>query len=69
MSQSADSPSSATGVETLFEQITGQSTLTERQNEGAPVRFPDRDDPDVSAYVAASIRADGLDDAIADPDE
>lgn len=66
----AASPDAADELAALFVSVTGEETLTERQHCEYPVRVATRDgDGDVSGYVSAAMRADGLDDAIAPPDE
>ncbi len=54
----------------VFESVTGQSAFTETQRVDVPVRIENLDEGQaVSAYLQTTIRADGLDDAIAEPDE
>lgn len=54
---------------TLFETITGQSTLTERQRNDVPVRYDEREEAtQVSEYVGSAVAAQGFDDVIEDPE-
>jgi len=62
VSESADC---ATRLASLFVDVTGQSWVTERQRDDVPVRVDERGD---DAYVADSAGADGLEDAIGDPE-
>lgn len=57
------------GFGDLFVAITGESTITEPQRVDVPVRLDERPrDEAVSRYVDAAVRADGLEDALSDPD-
>lgn len=57
----------------LFVEITGETTLEERQRgehreRGSRRRQSDPDADDLSTYVAETVAADGLEDAIDAPD-
>lgn len=53
----------------LFEDITGQSTLTEHQQTDITVRIADgRTEGDIEQYVDSAATADGFDDVIDDPE-
>jgi hypothetical protein len=52
----------------LFVDITGRDTITERQADDADRRIQNDDDRDVATYVADTAREHGLDDAIEEPD-
>lgn len=52
----------------LFERITGQSTVQEKQQVDVSVRLSETsEDSDVSTFVDASVKATGLDEAIDAP--
>lgn len=51
----------------LFVEVTGRSTVTERQLRDPGARVDEGEAAPVAAYVRAAARADGLDDAIDDP--
>lgn len=50
----------------LFETITGQSTVTEKQRIDPPGRFAER--PKAN-YIDTGVRDDGLDDAVPEPEQ
>jgi hypothetical protein len=62
-----ESSDRATRLASLFVDVTGQSSVTERQRDDVAVRVDERP-PDVARYVADSAGADGLQDAIGDPE-
>ena len=51
----------------LFVQVTGQASVTERQRLNNPVRRSE-DDADISTYIDSITKATGLDDVISDPE-
>jgi hypothetical protein len=51
----------------LFVSLTGQSSVTEPQRESVH-RVADRDEQAIGDYLRAAALADGLDDALAEPD-
>lgn len=57
-----------TRLASLFVDGTGQSSVAERQRDEVPIRVDERAAPDVARYVADSAGADGLADAIGDPE-
>ncbi|MXR19601.1 hypothetical protein [Halobacterium bonnevillei] len=52
----------------LFVDLTGRDTITERRTDGPDRRLQNDDDRDVTTYVADNAREHGLDDAIEAPD-
>jgi hypothetical protein len=50
----------------LFVDVTGQSSITERQRVDVAVRVDERDDD--ARYLADATGTDGLEDAIGDPE-
>jgi|GEM_PF-1405382 len=65
MAQSTDRTSD---LASLFVAITGRSTVTERQQFTTSSRLDDVAASELRAYVGETTRANGLDDAIAEPD-
>lgn len=54
----------------LFETITGQSTVTEKQQNEHPARFIEQvEENSIATYVDTVVRDDGLDDAVQDPEQ
>lgn len=51
----------------LFVAVTGRSTVVERQRPDANRRVDDGEESPLAAYLDATARADGLEDAIDDP--
>lgn len=63
------SDSSGEDLGELFVAVTGQSTIEEHQERAYPVRLATRrDDHRVSEVITDAARADGLDDALEEPD-
>lgn len=52
----------------LFERITGQSTVIERQRDGPAERIDDSESIDVGEAVDSVVRETGFEDVIDDPD-
>lgn len=64
-----DHPDQNTHFATLFETITGQSTLTEHQQIEIPVRYGEhREETDISDYLDTTATVQGLDDVIEGPE-
>mgnify|MGYP006291176053 CR=1 FL=1 len=51
----------------LFGSVTGRSTVVEHQRRDRNHRVDEGEESPLAAYLDASARADGLDDAIDDP--
>lgn len=65
----ADQPERSTHFATLFETITGQSTLTEQQQIEVTVRYDEhREKIDISDYLDTTATAQGFDDVIDEPE-
>jgi hypothetical protein len=65
----ADQPDRGAHFATLFETITGQSTLTEQQQIEIPVRYDeDREETHISDYLDTTATAKGFDDVIDEPE-
>lgn len=59
----------ATHFATLFESITGQTTITERQRSDILVRLDENGaESTVADYIDTAATADGLEDAIDEPE-
>jgi hypothetical protein len=64
-----DPPDRSTHFATLFETITGQSTVTERQQIEIAVRYDEhRDETDIVDYLDTTATEQGFDDVIEDPE-
>jgi hypothetical protein len=65
----AEHPGRSTHFATLFETITGQSTVTEQQQVEIPVRYDEhREEIDVTDYLDTAATDQGLDDVIEEPE-
>jgi hypothetical protein len=65
----AKHPDRSTHFATLFETITGQSTVTEEQQIEIPVRYDEyREETDISDYLDTAATDQGLDDVIEEPE-
>jgi len=65
----ADHPDRSTDFATLFETVTGQSTLTEHQQIDIPVRYDEhRKETDIADYLNTTATAQGFDDVIEVPE-
>jgi hypothetical protein len=54
---------------TLFESITGQTTITEHQRSDIQVRIDDtRSERSIAEYIETAATADGFDDVIDEPE-
>lgn len=70
MVSSVTEPSIRTGeLGSLFVRVTGQSTVTDRQRDDYPIRFTEHEEGrDITAYLYGMTVADGLDEAIPEPE-
>jgi hypothetical protein len=65
----AEHPGRSTHFATLFETITGQSTVTEQQQVEIPVRYDEHgEEIDVADYLDTAATDQGLDDVIEEPE-
>lgn len=65
----AEHPGRSTHFATLFETITGQSTVTEQQQVEIPVRYDEHgEEIDVTDYLDTAATDQGLDDVIEEPE-
>jgi hypothetical protein len=59
----------STHFATLFETITGQSTVTEQQQIEIPVRYDEHsEETDIADYLDTTATDQGLDDVIEEPE-
>jgi hypothetical protein len=64
-----DNPDRTTHFATLFETITGQSTVTERQQIDIAVRYDEHGaETDIVDYLDTTATEQGFDDVIEDPE-